>query len=244
MDDDDQSSNSSSDSEVDLIETASIASIVDEDDEDDDEDDEDDEPASDVEVMSDILPATTATTKKRGRPKQAPGAKKGKQAQAKPSSSLDADMDEEIYQKIQRNEIVVDSSDEEEENDDAEYQKLAHSVFADSVTQPFTVYERPGKEEIEMLTTIHRDKENNICDPTHTTLPWLTNYERTRILSVRVAQLDSGAIPLISVTPEMKYTNYNIAIQELEHKKLSFIIQRPLPDNRCEYWKVEDLELI
>lgn len=243
MDEEEQSSHSSSDSEE--VELAETASVIDDSESEEEEEEDEDEIMSDVDAMSDIIPLTTKPAPKRGRPKQttAVAKKKGKMAKST-AMPPDADMDEELYHKIQRNEIVVDSSDEEEDNDDAEYQKLAHSSFAHSITQPFTVYERPGKDEIEMLTTIHRDKDNHICDPTHTTIPWLTNYERARILSVRVSQLDSGAIPLVSVPPEMKYTNYTIAVHELEQKKLSFIIQRPLPNNQCEYWKVEDLTLI
>lgn len=241
MDDDEQSNPSSSDSETDLVDDA--ASIVDESDDDSViEDDYEESVMDDIEIMSDI-PVPTKQPAKRGRPKQTAPKKKGP-AKKQSGATVDSDMDEDIYRKIQNNEIVVDSSDDEEDNEDAEYQKLAHSAFRESISQTFTVFERPGKEEIEMLTTIHRDKDNNICDPTHTTIPWLTNYERARVLSIRVAQLDYGAIPLVPVPPEMKYTNYMIAVRELEHKKLSFVIQRPLPDNRCEYWKVEDLQLI
>ena len=37
---------------------------------------------------------------------------------------------------------------------------------------------------------------------------------------------------------------YNIALLELEHKKIPFIIQRPLPNGGSEYWNVSDLEII
>ena len=31
---------------------------------------------------------------------------------------------------------------------------------------------------------------------------------------------------------------------EIQQKVLPFIISRPLPNNTCEYWKLQDLELI
>ena len=36
---------------------------------------------------------------------------------------------------------------------------------------------------------------------------------------------------------------YIIACKELQEKKLPFVIQRPLPNGACEYWKLADLEL-
>jgi len=38
--------------------------------------------------------------------------------------------------------------------------------------------------------------------------------------------------------------NFIIAKIELKQKKLPFIIQRPLPNNTFEYWKLEDLEIL
>ena len=35
---------------------------------------------------------------------------------------------------------------------------------------------------------------------------------------------------------------YLIALKELEQKKIPFIIQRPLPNGKSEYWRLRDLE--
>jgi len=37
---------------------------------------------------------------------------------------------------------------------------------------------------------------------------------------------------------------YQIALLELEHKKLPFIIKRPYPNGGVEYWNVGDLEVL
>jgi DNA-directed RNA polymerase subunit K/omega len=37
---------------------------------------------------------------------------------------------------------------------------------------------------------------------------------------------------------------YLIALEEYKQKKIPFIIQRPLPNGTCEYWKFSDLEQI
>jgi DNA-directed RNA polymerase I, II, and III subunit RPABC2 len=77
----------------------------------------------------------------------------------------------------------------------------------------------------------------------HKTMPILTKYEKTKILGMRVKQLNSGANQYVT-TNEKIIDNYLIAQMELEQKKLPFIIQRPLPNNNFEYWKLQDLDLL
>ena len=74
------------------------------------------------------------------------------------------------------------------------------------------------------------------------TSPFLTKYEKTRILSERTQQLANGSLSYLK-NPEAYNTIYEIALMELEQKKLPFIIKRPL-SNSIEMWKLEDLKLI
>ena len=37
---------------------------------------------------------------------------------------------------------------------------------------------------------------------------------------------------------------YIIAEMELKQKKLPFIVQRPLPNGGCEYWPLQELEIL
>ena len=67
----------------------------------------------------------------------------------------------------------------------------------------------------------------------------LSNYEKTKILSKRCEQLESGCQPLIK--DYEKYDNiYDIALDELNKKKIPFIVKRFI-NNKYEYWKLEDL---
>ena len=75
------------------------------------------------------------------------------------------------------------------------------------------------------------------------TSPILTKYEKTRIISERVQQLSNGGTPFIS-NPESYPTVYDIALQELNMKKLPFIIKRTISGNNYELWKLEDLKLL
>jgi DNA-directed RNA polymerase I, II, and III subunit RPABC2 len=97
--------------------------------------------------------------------------------------------------------------------------------------------------EIKELCKVTRDKDGIIVDEMHKTIPLLTKYEKTKILGMRVKQLNNGAQPYIA-TNEKLIDNYVIALIELEQKKIPFIIQRPLPNNNFEYWKLHDLDIL
>ena len=71
------------------------------------------------------------------------------------------------------------------------------------------------------------------------TTPRLTKYEKTKVLSERANQINYGSNILIENSE--KYTNaYDIAVAELNEKKIPFIIKRPY-GNHYEYWKLKDL---
>ena len=80
-------------------------------------------------------------------------------------------------------------------------------------------------------------------DRRHTTYPFLTLYERTKVIAFRAAQLAKGAAPFIDV-PEYLTDVYEIAKAELEAKRLPFILKRPLPNGQFEYWRLADLILL
>ena len=80
-------------------------------------------------------------------------------------------------------------------------------------------------------------------DTRHTTYPFLTVYEKTKILSLRAAQLARGAPPFIDV-PEYLSDVYEIARSELEAKRLPYILKRPLPDGTYEYWRLADMMVL
>ena len=98
-------------------------------------------------------------------------------------------------------------------------------------------------DEIKDLLHVIRDKNNIIIDELHKTLPILTKYEKTRILGIRIKQLNNGSLPYVMVSEDL-LDNFIIAEKELKEKKIPFIIQRPLPNNTFEYWKLEDLEIL
>jgi DNA-directed RNA polymerase subunit K/omega len=105
----------------------------------------------------------------------------------------------------------------------------------------------PDYEETVIDKLIIRDAYPPAADGTrdkqHVTYPFLTLYEKTKILSLRASQLARGAPPFIDV-PETLMDVYEIARAELEAKRLPYILKRPLPDGEFEYWRLADLMLI
>lgn len=142
----------------------------------------------------------------------------------------------------------IESEDEnDEEYDDDDENEDEYYKFDEETRQTFLEDHHPeakihNYEEILLLSKVQRNKEGIIVDDFHQTLPFLTKYERTRILGQRAKQLDDGANAFISV-PENVIDGYQIAEMELEEKKIPFIIRRPLPNGNSEYWKIQDLEI-
>lgn len=100
-----------------------------------------------------------------------------------------------------------------------------------------------NNDEINKLLKISKNKDNVIIDEFHKTNPLLTKYEKTKILGIRLKQLNNNAKPYINIK-ENNIDNLLIANLELTNKKLPFIIQRPMPNNTFEYWRLQDLEIL
>ena len=80
-------------------------------------------------------------------------------------------------------------------------------------------------------------------DSNHRTYPFLTNFEKTKIIGLRANQISKGSIPFIAVPKHITDVR-DIARLELEQKRLPFIIKRPLPNETFEYWRLVDLLIL
>lgn len=99
-------------------------------------------------------------------------------------------------------------------------------------------------EEMNNLSIITRNDEGEIIDDNHKTFPILSKYEKARIIGLRVSQLNKGVPTFLEVTPNNYIDKTLIAQQELNEKKIPFIIKRPIPNGSFEYWNIKDLEII
>ena len=137
-----------------------------------------------------------------------------------------------------------DDDDDDDDDDDEQYlQKFNSEIIKSHISNFHPENIQHNYEEITQLYVVTRNEDNIIIDPLHKTIPHLTKYERTRILGQRSKQIESGSNPFIKV-PEHVIDSYIIAELELKAKKIPFIIRRPIPNGGCEYWKLDDLEIV
>lgn len=133
--------------------------------------------------------------------------------------------------------------DESYDSDEDSFQKLENDINTDKLLVYHPELLQSNYKEINALSKIARNKKGWIIDPLHKTIPFLTKYERARILGIRIKQLNSDSDAFIEVPPNTIDARF-IAEEELKQKKLPFIIRRPLPNGGNEYWKLSDLEII
>jgi DNA-directed RNA polymerase I, II, and III subunit RPABC2 len=143
---------------------------------------------------------------------------------------------------------VHDEEDDESDEDDDPSGDLYLKKFDKEINQNYLSDIHPectslNYDEILAMTKIVRDKSGIIIDELHKTIPYLTKYERARILGQRAKQINSGGTTFVQV-PEKIIDGYLIAELELHEKRIPFIIRRPLPNGGSEYWCVKDLENI
>jgi DNA-directed RNA polymerase subunit K/omega len=138
-----------------------------------------------------------------------------------------------------------DAGDENDDDDDEDYlQKFDRDIKKNYIVDYHPECMIHNYEEISALTKVIRDKDNIIVDPLHRTIPYLTKYERARVLGQRAKQINLGARPFVKV-PENIIDGNLVAEMELAQKRIPFILRRPLPGNSgSEYWNLKDLEII
>jgi DNA-directed RNA polymerase I, II, and III subunit RPABC2 len=138
----------------------------------------------------------------------------------------------------------TETDDPEEEEDDEQYlQKIDDTIEKNIISEFHPELLTHNNDEIETMCRIVRNENGVIIDPLHKTIPFITRYEKARILGERAKQLNCGAQPMVAVEPTV-LDGYLIALKEFEEKKIPFIVKRPLPNGGCEYWRLSDLEIL
>jgi len=156
----------------------------------------------------------------------------GEEKQAQPPSPI-SDLDE----------GQTDDEDEEDEVDSEMLKKLEKDEYSNILLDYHPEIKQNNYNDIIAMCKVIRDSNGIVSDGFHKTIPWLTKYERARVLGIRAKQLNNGADAFVEV-PSSMISGYKIAIEELKAKKIPFIIRRPIPNGGTEYWKLQDLELL
>ena len=133
--------------------------------------------------------------------------------------------------------------DDDTEDEEPSFQKIDKAIKMEYLSNYHPEEKNISFQEIRALSQVMRDENQNIIDPLHRTVPFMTKYEYTRILGVRSKQINDGAKPYIDVPNEI-IDGYLIAQLEIQQKKIPFIIRRPIPGGGNEFWKVSDLEIL
>ena len=152
--------------------------------------------------------------------------------------------EEEVAQKL--DEITsdeTDSDDESEEEEEDDLKKLENDITKDYLLSFHPELKQINFNELLSLSKITRNKKGIIVDPLHKTFPYLTKFERAKILGQRAKQINNGSPIFVKVTPNI-IDGHTIALMELKQKKIPFIIKRPMPNGSSEYWKVSDLNML
>ena len=136
-------------------------------------------------------------------------------------------------------EKTEDDSDEEDED----FKKFEQDIKKDILLDFHPQIKQISHKEMLTLCKIVRNKNGQIIDSLHKTVPFLTKFEKARIIGLRAKQINNGCEPFVDVPPNM-IEGLTIAEKELQEKNVPFIIRRPLPNGASEYWKVNDLEIL
>jgi len=144
---------------------------------------------------------------------------------------------------INNDELDAISSDETDSDDEYEenMNKLEQDINKDMIFSYHPETKQINFKELITLSKVARNKQGHIIDPLHTTIPFLTRFEKAKILGLRAKQINHGSKPFVEINRNI-IDGHTIALMELVQNKIPFIIRRPLPNGGSEYWKISDLK--
>lgn len=167
------------------------------------------------------------------------------------NDKLESDLDDDFNDKSNNFQNINPSIDVDEENNNNDdsiinpnyLQKINNEKKNEIIREYYPELLTKTYAEINKLCTVTRNNEGTIIDDNHKSLPFITKYEKARIIGERAMQLNEGVMPTVSIDDDI-IDGYHIANEEYLQKKIPFIIKRPMPNGSCEYWKLSDLEIL
>ena len=72
---------------------------------------------------------------------------------------------------------------------------------------------------------------------------FLTKYERVKIVGLRAEQIQRGAVPYVKFDKD-NFDPVLIANNELQERKIPFMLCRTLPNGEKEYWRLDDMIIL
>lgn len=142
--------------------------------------------------------------------------------------------------------MVVDEEDDDDESVGEQgdcLEKIKHELYTNKLTTAHPEHISVNFDEVLKLSTVVRNDDGIIIDHLHRTLPFITKYERTRIIGQRAIQIQDGAMAYVEIPADV-IDPHIIANMEFIEKKIPVIVCRPMSNGATEYWKLADLEQI
>jgi len=128
--------------------------------------------------------------------------------------------------------------------DDEDYEvgdDLQDVDYADDDQMEDIELDEQGEEDGERIQLIE-SSEKTVPSTDRVTTPFMTKYERARVLGTRALQIAMGAPVMVELEGETD--PLEIARKELKDHKIPIIIRRYLPDGSFEDWSVDELNLV
>ena len=229
-------SNTGGDTETETDATESVSTGMDEEDDDNDNEFSDiEDPVETPAMLAKKVATAASTVANSDAKKKATIANKRAIASSKPPKGKATLQDittlQNSYDDVAHEEGVEHSDDSDDVNDDSDddinylrkFETEMHENYIASYHQEML---HLNNAEVNALARVVRNTDGAIIDVMHKTMPFLTKYEKTRILGQRAKQLNQGAQPMIPVDKKI-IDGYLIAQLELQQKALPFIIRPP-----------------
>jgi DNA-directed RNA polymerase subunit K/omega len=172
----------------------------------------------------------------------------------------DDDEDDEDDDKDDDKDAEEDKDDDEEDTDDDEEDTDDEEDKDDNIMDDMMVNEHEvntdsdesdDEEELErktndlFISAVTSTNKLNSSNAEHKFYyPYLTKYEKNRVVSIRAKQLNCRAVPMIDISQipkSIKITSINIALEELKQKKLPLMIKRIYSPTDYQIYKLSEL---
>ncbi|EPE03465.1 dna-directed rna polymerases i [Ophiostoma piceae UAMH 11346] len=150
-----------------------------------------------------------------------------------------AGMDEPLYDEDEMQEYydpeVLEHDNEDGQNGTRDDDDMDIVVSGD----PSAAANHKSEQQNSRVNNVKSLKDKKIATDQRTTTPFMTKYERARILGTRALQISMNAPVLVDLEGETD--PLQIAMKELREKKVPLIVRRYLPDGFYEDWTCEEL---
>lgn len=138
----------------------------------------------------------------------------------------------------------------DEENGFNDGFEAAYDEFEDQFSEPEDVameeeedaagqLAEDGRQIVTTGQRVKTQKELAIPKEKRTTTPYMTKYERARLLGTRALQISMNAPVLVELEGETD--PLQIAMKELSQRKIPLVVRRYLPDGSYEDWGCDEL---